>query len=84
MEPSYLALILGFISANLHVEVEAEKLATNHDDHFSSFRVSCTNNDNPDILLDPLLWPQDCLFRKWHPPRRQMTAGGRPPGNDDG
>ena len=65
--------VTKLIRDNLTIEAEAEKLTTNHDELFSSFRVTC-ESDNPEILLDPMLWPQDCLFRKWFPPRRQRNT----------
>ena len=64
------------VTSNTNVEVKVRKLETNHDDYFSSFHVSGMCND-PDKLLDPVLWPDNCLFRKWFPQKRNrsLTTG---------
>ena len=76
--------VTKLVRDNLQKEAVAEKLVTTHDAHFSSFHVSCIC-DELEILLDPMLWPQDCLFRKWYPPRKrpvssQAHSGSAPSG----
>ena len=65
--------IAAYLLANLHIECNVKKIMnTKHDNVFSSFHIQCTIDD-PNRLLDPNLWPEHSLFRKWYPPRRQRN-----------
>ena len=64
--------IKSFILKNTQIEVKVAKIETKHDYIFSSFHVSVIC-ENPDVLLDPMLWPENSLFRKWYPPRNKRV-----------
>ena len=72
----------AYILAILNLNATVFKQTTRHDDEFSSFHVSCIC-ENPKIFMDPNLWPECWMYRRWYPPcRKPYRNGGN--NSDDG
>ena len=61
--------IVEYISANLNLTPNVEKIENASNEHFSSFHISC-ECDDPKVFYNVNLWPQHVRFRRWYPPRK--------------
>ena len=67
--------IHDFLLTNLQLDCTVEKITnTKHEESFSSFHVQCNDCADPEVMLNPDIWPENCLFRKWYPAKKRQNG----------
>ena len=67
--------IHDFLLFILQLECTVEKITnTKHEESFSSFHVQCKDCADPEVMLNPDIWPENCLFRKWFPAKKRQNG----------